>query len=316
MTRPALTLLLVPFPLPFTSRPQHPFPTSLTLWFSTAHIRGGLHHLSTRQLPKLRGTMGDQGDSYTASIDGSRHDEDEITSRGDLTLVIGKEKVRLRVHSAVMRDGSPVFDEWLGCTPGWGPMILKENPRELSLEDDDPEAIRLLCSILHCTITASPPAPTSILRLAEAALRYDSVSKVSLTVRVWYNKLASSQEEVDELWPLLLAADILHLDDFFADVSLQLLLKHSGSFQNLTRRGELGNAATCCKRPHCPIIRMKKPPRLTYLLQWLWKRPGPMFECSSWTRFHGRMRRLAHVFVPSSFTDNPSMCSWMNSPIP
>ncbi|KPM44567.1 hypothetical protein AK830_g2019 [Neonectria ditissima] len=73
----------------------------------------------------------------------------DIASDGDVVLVVGLEKTRLRVYSQCLRSASKVFRVMLG--PNWsqGQEMSSQSPREIALEEDDADAMRLICSIIH-----------------------------------------------------------------------------------------------------------------------------------------------------------------------
>ncbi|KAM4067065.1 hypothetical protein HRG_001069 [Hirsutella rhossiliensis] len=156
-----------------------------------------------------------------------------IATRGDLILLVGESRRRIRVHSEVMHEGSSVFHVLLGSRPNASPREANKRPIELSLPDDNAGTIALLCNILHCATTLKhTPSSREILALAKAARKYNALPRAVFTAEVWIEKLSGFQNS-ELLWDLLLAAYEMDLDGSFDKVSRQLLLMHSGSFREL-----------------------------------------------------------------------------------
>lgn len=173
-------------------------------------------------------------DDNMNSIDENRQDK-VITPLGDLILVVGGNEVRVRVHSAVIRDAAPIMLN--------GIQASERKPAELRLPDEEPEAIELLCKIWHCTTgLASTPTPRVMFLMAQSASKFSAISRASLMARIWIKDLSAS-EKTQDLWYLLVTASLMRMGDYFATISRHLVMNHSGSFRNLIGHGEMDSVA-------------------------------------------------------------------------
>jgi hypothetical protein len=74
----------------------------------------------------------------------------DISSYGDVVLMVGPQNVRLRIQSQCLRCASKVFDAMF--RPHWikGQGLSKEFPQEVPLLEDDTDALRTIyCVIYH-----------------------------------------------------------------------------------------------------------------------------------------------------------------------
>src|SRR5262249_24550771 len=73
----------------------------------------------------------------------------DISPDGDVVLVVGPQNVRLRIHSQCLQCASNVFGAMFG--PHWseGQGLSKESPREVPLVEDDADALRIICCVIH-----------------------------------------------------------------------------------------------------------------------------------------------------------------------
>lgn len=96
---------------------------------------------------------------------------------GDIILVVGPQDVRLKVHSKCLRLASKVFDTMLG--PNWceGQELSKGSLLEVSLAENDVDAVRTICCVIHhCNDDVSRSlTPLEILRIAIVADKYDFI---------------------------------------------------------------------------------------------------------------------------------------------
>ena len=68
--------------------------------------------------------------------------------KGDVILILENE-TKLLVSSTMLVEASPVFNAMFGTNFKEGQNLSPDNPPEISLPDDDPDAMFLLCELLH-----------------------------------------------------------------------------------------------------------------------------------------------------------------------
>lgn len=74
-----------------------------------------------------------------------------IADGGDVILVVGQGSniLRLKVHSFILRTASEIFKVMFGPDFVEGKGLSYANPKEVLLEDDDPETMRTICQVIH-----------------------------------------------------------------------------------------------------------------------------------------------------------------------
>ncbi|OAL47474.1 hypothetical protein IQ07DRAFT_646412 [Pyrenochaeta sp. DS3sAY3a] len=156
----------------------------------------------------------------------------DISPDGDVVLVVGAENVRLRVQSQCLRSASKVFGKMFG--PDWseGQRLLKEAPTEIPLPEDDADAMRTVCHIIHHRNDLVPPhlSAEEVLRIAIEVDKYDL--KVAFKyANVGWLKPRINAERVD-MGYLLVAAYLFDNTDAFMAHALTLILHYNGSYLN------------------------------------------------------------------------------------
>ena len=118
-------------------------------------------------------------------------------------LLVGPDKVSIRASSKVLRLASRVFDKMLGPHFAEGQSLLGEgspeksatSPTEVTLPDDDPEAMVLFCDIIHFKRHATPDISLPLLkRMASLSDKYDSSLALSSESDVWLSNFTCSKE--------------------------------------------------------------------------------------------------------------------------
>ena len=102
----------------------------------------------------------------------------EADSAGDLMLLVGPDKELIRTSSKVLSLASPVFASMLGTHFAEGQSLLEKgslensavSPTEVTLPDDDPEAMILFCDTIHYKKHATPDIALSLLAKMKDAL--------------------------------------------------------------------------------------------------------------------------------------------------
>lgn len=102
-----------------------------------------------------------------------------IAPDGDVVLVVGPNEARTRVSSRSMSSASKPFPVMF--SPAWieGRNLLLsqdiDKSMDVHLPEDDPEALQLICAVIHHCNNAVPlkPSPVEVLSVAVAADKYD-----------------------------------------------------------------------------------------------------------------------------------------------
>lgn len=116
---------------------------------------------------------------------------------GDIVLKLGSkdEATLIRVHSKVLSLASPVFAAMLSPRFAEGKALEKnkrtvDSPTTIDLPDDDPEAMSLICRILHFKEEAARRIcyPVLIIRnLADICEKYDMSRALGPWSNIWMN---------------------------------------------------------------------------------------------------------------------------------
>ena len=154
----------------------------------------------------------------------------DIAPDGDVVLVVGPEKLRLRVYSQVLRAASKVFAVML--RPCWkeGQGLSQTHPPEISLESDDAEAMRIVCHAIHLRIDVLPAQvkPEEALRLVTVSDKYDLHDALKHTIRDYLNTKTKLRKV--EMGYLMAAAYLFGDTEIFAERTLALILDFNGSY--------------------------------------------------------------------------------------
>jgi len=110
-----------------------------------------------------------------------------ISPNGNVVLVVGPKAVRLRVHSLLLQSASKVFNAMFG--PNWseGQGLSEESRRSICLEEDDPEALRIICCVIHHRndVVSLTLPPKQVLQIAIAADKYDLAVALTFAASQW-----------------------------------------------------------------------------------------------------------------------------------
>lgn len=157
-----------------------------------------------------------------------------IDPNGDLILVIGTSKtISLRVQSKILSLASKVFLTMfsLPFKEGTG-LASSVEPYSVSLPEDDPDAMTILCKLLHFQFSSftQTPSSTQLRELASAAHKYDCVAAISVMTTKW---LSDTQFHMD------VDGDVYDNRGGFPDEDLleaSYLLKNHESFKVVTKQ--------------------------------------------------------------------------------
>lgn len=154
----------------------------------------------------------------------------DISPDGDVVLVVGPRNVRLRVQSHCLRCASKVFDAMF--RPNWieGQGLSKDTPKEVPLVEDDADALRTICCVIHHRNDDVSQSLTAkeILQIAIEVDKYDLKVALKYASAQWL-KPQDNIDRVDRGY-LLAAAFLFGGMDTFAAHTLALILYYKGSY--------------------------------------------------------------------------------------
>ncbi|PVH91489.1 hypothetical protein DM02DRAFT_678066 [Periconia macrospinosa] len=159
---------------------------------------------------------------------------DHIAVDGDVVLVIGPEMVKLRVHSLFLKVTSKPFAAMF--RPDWKEgksLPNRTEPAELSLPEDDPAAMRLICAVIHHKNDEVPhtlPA-RKVLAIAITADKYDCLDVLRFASEMW---LIPDKHETGNLMLLAAAAYVFRAESAFKEITKALLLTYCGPYLTLS----------------------------------------------------------------------------------
>ncbi|KAK3637313.1 hypothetical protein LTR56_013662 [Elasticomyces elasticus] len=131
------------------------------------------------------------------------------------------------VSSSILRHGSPCFDNMLGRST----QSTVTNPVGLPLQGDDPQAMAMMCRVLHSQSATVPGkvTPAALLAMAVVADKYECTGALALKffselcIRK-LSKTAASHQLVD----IFYAAFHFRQAELFGDVGKELILRSEG----------------------------------------------------------------------------------------
>jgi hypothetical protein len=154
----------------------------------------------------------------------------DIASDGDVVLVVGPNRTRLRVSSRSLAGASKPFSAMF--RPGWkegSNLLSQDRPVDIPLPDDNFEALKLICAVIHHRNEVVPQtlAPAEILQVAAAADKYDCIGALTFASGVW---LRLREMEAQDLMFLTAAAYLLRNTEAFKQLTQALLLDYDGPY--------------------------------------------------------------------------------------
>ncbi len=121
---------------------------------------------------------------------------------GDVKFIIGdpNSAKTLRVSSKVLSLASPVFAALFSLKSSEGVALRNStNVSEISLPDDDPEAMQLVCHILHHGHDITRKVSVALLeKVATLCDKHDTVTPLSAWSEVWLHAWKSILTEEDD----------------------------------------------------------------------------------------------------------------------
>lgn len=107
----------------------------------------------------------------------------DIAADGDVIMVVGPTKAILRVHSLMLKMASRVFTAMLGPHFSEGQDLAADRPKEISLPEDNVQAMGVICKLLHSrpdlTCKVALLKPEEVFQIAVLADKYDCMQLFS-----------------------------------------------------------------------------------------------------------------------------------------
>ncbi|KAK5128374.1 hypothetical protein LTR85_003042 [Meristemomyces frigidus] len=141
--------------------------------------------------------------------------------------------VQIRVSSAMMSYGSPVFKAMLGNDFKEGRQLKTASRVEIQLPDDNARVMVIICQVLHLRHYALPAdlSSSEILQVAALADKYDCVEALRFASQHWMSKrmdsMGTAMSTPDRV-NMLAAACLLHNADVFRRMAQNLSMHTRG----------------------------------------------------------------------------------------
>jgi hypothetical protein len=126
-------------------------------------------------------------DMDTATPTGEQDRVPDIAPDGDVILIVGEENVRLRVYSQCLRSVAKVSGAMFGRDWSERQSLFMPLPEEVRLPEDNADAMRTICCVLHARndLLSKHLTATEILQAAVAVDKYDLKSALEHAGSVW-----------------------------------------------------------------------------------------------------------------------------------
>ncbi|ERF73477.1 hypothetical protein EPUS_04100 [Endocarpon pusillum Z07020] len=162
-------------------------------------------------------------------------DVDEVATDGDVVLIVGSNKTKLRVHSLFLKTASKVLGAKAGTRTSEGQDISKDDAQEVFLPEDDVGAMKTLCAVIHLRSHAASDAftPSEVLKIAIAADKYDCIVALRDASGHWLKPAENGS--IDDLKFLMAAAYLFDNARAFKEITAALILHHTDSYLALAQ---------------------------------------------------------------------------------
>ncbi|KAK3950020.1 hypothetical protein QBC32DRAFT_218323 [Pseudoneurospora amorphoporcata] len=157
----------------------------------------------------------------------------KAASGTDIVLIVGPGKEQIPAVSAILKAASPLFAAML--SPSW----LESKSKEISLPDDDADAMRFITLTLSYQneneIVTRPRVAMEILKIAMAVDKYDLCMALKFVLDYLLSQAIESYEPVvsedaDDIVYLCAAAYVLDRCEHFSKGALDLMCYHMMSY--------------------------------------------------------------------------------------
>lgn len=206
--------------------------------------------------------------SWEASTSEDVYPVSEISSDdGDTILVLTS--ARLRVCSAILCSASPVFKVMLGPKFSEGQDLRNvQNPKEISLPDDDTAAMTRLCRLIHHQHDpqAGEPHEFAAKALFDLTVLMDKYACTAALSMAWQfllssfaTPLVSSTLSAETLLYLAAAANLLDNRRYFCCFTRRLVLNATKSYSSLVNHPAVAMLPSSVLRKSQVLLRKDVP---------------------------------------------------------
>ena len=176
---------------------------------------------------------------------------EHVASDGDVVLLVGEQKIRLRVYSQCLRSASEVFNAMFGRHWSEGQGISSQSPRDVPLVEDDAHAMRLICSVIHHRNADIPDTLTAkeVLQIAVEADKYDLSVALKYARAQWLKP--KGDEDMTDMAYLMVAASLFCDMGAFLARSLDLIINYKETYLGLLddeNISQMISLKTVCKK--------------------------------------------------------------------
>lgn len=158
----------------------------------------------------------------------------EIDPRGDVVLICGKgsETTKLRVSSPFITFRSDVMKAMMGPHFKEGHTLAATSRIEIQLPDDDGQAMKTICCVLHQRNSLVPDklTPREILKVAILVDKYNWCEALKVNVWFWVNQHLETAGNADRC-NLLLVSYLLQNSELFQRLGNDVMLHVSRDFR-------------------------------------------------------------------------------------
>jgi hypothetical protein len=163
----------------------------------------------------------------------------DIAENGNVVLIVGPEERRLRVSASSLANVSKIFHTMFGPHFSEGQDLgdISSGPKEVYMPEDNPDAIEIICSIMHSRSILQEVGPDLMLRIAIAADKFDCSIVLQHASMLWLDPKKS--ENLVELAHLMAASYLLNNSKAFSQVTLVMGFGHGNSYLALEEQ-EIG----------------------------------------------------------------------------
>ncbi len=158
--------------------------------------------------------------------------EKEPSPYGDVVLQVGSGKSpvkSIKVSSQVLSIASPVFARMFGSgfLEGSVSSSRSDQPLHLPLPEDDPDAVLLMCHVLHPSGVGDLDVPLQLLEsLALLVDKYDCALALTVWSRLWFQQRYNCFNYTSRPWDRLRIAYALGTEEAFWDISKNIIYNY------------------------------------------------------------------------------------------